>query len=121
MVQLIDREQLGFIVGTVNATIAAAPVNYSILIYGFRYIDPAVAVGTVSGILMNARLGTILGTVDVFSIQPGQNTRDQMRRDPQLKLEAGQQLVGLVTSGVGSIQGVMVYAYAPGRVTGGGL
>ena len=121
MVQLTDREQIGFVIGTITGTIITAPVNYSIIGYGFRYTDPAVAAGTVSGVLMNQRLGTILGTVDAFSIQPGQNIRDQMRRDPQLKLEAGQQLVGLVTSGAGSIQGVFVYAYVPGRVTGGGL
>jgi hypothetical protein len=125
MVQYIDRETIGFVVGTVLGTIISAPVNYSLLIYGFRYIAPASATGTVSGVLMNQRLGTVLGTVDVVTINSNSpDVRDQPGETPVSKLEAGQTLVGVVVQPSGataSLQGVMVYAYAPGRVQGGGL
>jgi len=125
MVQYTDRETIGFIVGTVVGTVISAPVNYSILIYGFRYTAPAAVTGTVSGVMMNQRLGTILGTLDVVTINSSlPDVRDQPAETPISKLEAGQTLVGVVIQPSGataSLQGVLVYAYAPGRTQGGGL
>ena len=112
------RDQIGFQLGTQLATILYVPVNFTALIYGFRYIANMTGAGTVVGELRTQRLGTLTGTIDVISVQPGSEIRDGAHEHPIARGNAGEYIVGVVLGpSTGSIEGSMIYSYAPGRIS----
>ena len=123
MVEDTDREVVGFQLGTIGGTILSAPINYSVLIYGIRYALPGAEVGTITAELRAATFGTITGTIDVVTLNTPNNPsiRDSVGERPFYRLEAGQQLVGVIvspTGATGSLEGALTYAYIPGKVKG---
>jgi len=114
-----DRRTKGFnIGGTVLGTILVAPYNYSAEIYGFRYALPN-ATATVLVELTSQSAGTITATIDEVTLTPAQPTvRDSVAERPLAVLEAGDALLGGVTPSTGSVMGVIVYKFVPGRLKG---
>ena len=123
MVEDTDRQEVGFQLGTIVSTILSAPINLSALIYGVRYAMPGGEVGTVTAELRASTQGTITGTIDVVTLNNPNNPdeRDYIGERPLYKVEAGQDVVGVVVSPTGanaSIDGALTYANVPGRQTG---
>jgi hypothetical protein len=120
-----ERLTQGFIVGTIQGTIISAPINYSAYLMGFKYTMPigsgTIGVATVLAQITTQRFGTVTGTVDVFNASAAVgNVRDSFSH-PVGRLEAGDQLVGLITIPTGSnasILGVVEYRWIPGRLQG---
>jgi hypothetical protein len=125
MGQYTDRQVQGFQLGPVIGTILYVPVNFSALIYSFRYVTGGVA-GTVAATIVAemraSTQGTITGTVDTVMLVPGTPMeRDSLGEAPLARVEGGQNLVGVVvfpTGAAGSIEGVLEYEYVPGRLAG---
>jgi hypothetical protein len=118
----IYKDQIGFMLGTQLGTILYVPVNFTALIYGFRYIGEIGGnVGTVVAEIKTQDSGTITGTIDVVSVQPGgYSPRDSVSGYAIARGNAGEYIVGAVvqpTSNTGSIEGVMTYAFVPGRIS----
>jgi hypothetical protein len=118
----IYKDQIGFMLGTQLGTILYVPVNFTALIYGFRYIGEIGGnVGTVVAEIDTQKLGTITGTIDVVSVQPGgYSPRDSVSGHAIARGNAGEYIVGAVvqpTNNSGSIEGVMIYAFVPGRIS----
>jgi hypothetical protein len=117
----IYKDQIGFMLGTQLGTILYVPVNFTALIYGFRYIGEIGGnVGTVVAEIKTQDSGTITGTIDVVSVQPGgYSPRDSVSGHAIARGNAGEYIVGAVvqpTNNTGSIEGVMTYAFVPGRI-----
>jgi hypothetical protein len=116
-----DRLTKGFNIGTVLGTILVAPYNYSAEIYGFRYANPN-PLATVMAELTSQSSGTITATIDEVVLTPGQPVvRDSLAERPLAVLQAGDALMGAVivpTGAAGSIMGVIVYKWVPGRLKG---
>lgn len=118
-----DRQEIGFTLGTLTSTIIGAPVNLSLLIYGIRYANPATASGTVTAQLTAFQPfpppGMVVGTIDVVTLTPNlPSVRDAVGERPLYRLQAGQFLLGVITSPgtIGaSLQGALTFAYIPGR------
>src|SRR5579875_3243028 len=113
-----DRLTKGFNIGTVLGTILVAPYNYSAEIYGFRYANPN-RLATVMADLTRQSSGTITAPMDDVVITPGQPVvRDSLAETPFAVPQAGDALMGAVivpTGAAGSIMGVIVYKWVPGR------
>lgn len=121
MVQDTDRLTKGFQLGTAISTILSAPINYSAVIYGFRYAQPGAEIGTITAEVLASTAGTLTGTIDVVTLESPSNLtqRDSVGERPVARLEAGQDLVGRVTTPTtGSIEASITYAYLPGRFVG---
>ncbi len=118
----IYKDQIGFYLGTQLGTILYVPVNFTALIYGFRYVGEIGGnVGTIAAEIKTQKLGTITGTIDAVSLQPGVfSPRDSVSSHAIARGNAGEYIVGAVvqpTNGTGSIEGVMTYAFVPGRIS----
>ncbi len=116
-----DRETIGFQLGTLISTILYCPINFYGEIYGMVYVNNSTAAGTIVAELNTQSSGTITGTVDVVTVQPGVPIRDAYTTHAKGRIKAGEYLVGRVvtpTGAVGSLEGVLTYAYVPGRQQG---
>jgi len=114
-----DRIVTGFAIGTAFGTIFTSPINYSALVFGFRYANAlnSGTIGTVVVEMRTARLGTFTGTIDVAQTSGSPPVRAVPGEIPWGRVEAGDSLVGAIVSpsAAGSIEGVVSYRYMPGR------
>ena len=88
------------------------------LIYGFKYANPSTAAGTVVAQMLSQKLGTLTGTIDIVSVETGVPERDSIGERPIAVVNAGEYLVGqVITPQPGSLEGALIYAYVPGRLS----
>jgi hypothetical protein len=94
----IYKDQIGFYLRTQLGTILYVPINFTALIYGFRYIgEIGGSVGTVVAEIDTQKSGTITGTIDVVSVQPGRfSPRDSVSGHAIARGNAGEYIVGAV-------------------------
>lgn len=126
----VNKQVKGFQFGTQISTILGmVPRNMSLLIFGVTYTPLYGTVGTLLGgtilaELDESRYGTQVGTIDTQIMAANDRTENIPRGADQhiiRRVESGHHLRGRVVfpqDPLGSVEGVVVYQYAWGRVTG---
>lgn len=120
------RQTVTTIIGTTLATILPAPPpQMSVEIYATRYALGSGVVGTVTGYLINSPVtglpsggyapeGTIAGTIDVITLNPGAPSFDGISPDIITRVPPGFTLAGQAFPS-GSIIARITYQYRYGR------
>ncbi|MEM2233824.1 MAG: hypothetical protein QXP81_09845 [Nitrososphaerota archaeon] len=112
-----DLQSIGFVAGTVPAVVTATVPDQMVGVIVSAKYTLGVQSGTVVGVLAQRRLGTITGTLDVVTLSPSSanfpvayGVRDSIAA----VVDPGHEVIAYTTT-PGTITGVILFGYAPGR------